>query len=139
MAKQPNWRRVKLHRNYSYDELAMRLGICKGTVRNWVRNHGLHAVTDKRPHLIIAKDAADFLQARHAKRRVRTKSDEMFCFGCKAPRIPAGRLVDCFISSATTVRLQGICPECETLMNKRASPTGIDQLHRLFEVSFIRA
>ena len=139
MPKRPSWNRVKLNRSYTYDELAMQLGISKGTVRNWVKRHRLRAITDRRPHLILAEDAADFLRARQDKRRARSKPDEMYCFGCKASRRPAGGLVDCFISAATTVRLQGICPVCETLMNRRASPSAIDQLHRLFEVSFIRA
>jgi len=36
--RHPNYRHVKIHRNYTAEEIAMQLGIHKNTVRNWLKN-----------------------------------------------------------------------------------------------------
>jgi hypothetical protein len=52
MARQPNWRRVKRNRNYTYEEAARLLEAHPRTVRNWVQRDGLAALPEQRPHLI---------------------------------------------------------------------------------------
>ena len=64
MAKRhPNHRLVKIHRNYTVEEVASLLGVHRNTVREWVKR-GLATIDRKRPMLIHGRDLAAFLQAR---------------------------------------------------------------------------
>ncbi len=77
MARQPNWRRVKRNRNYSYDEAARLLEVHPRTVRNWVQRDGLQALTEQRPHLIIGSVLSDFLRHRRQARKTPLKPHEL--------------------------------------------------------------
>jgi len=77
MARQPNWRRVKRNRNYTYEEAARLLMAHPRTVRNWVQRDGLPALAEQRPHLIVGSILSDFLRDR---RQARKK-------GCARPRL----------------------------------------------------
>ena len=50
-----NHRLVKIHRNYTVEEIAKLFGIHKNTVRNWVKD-GLATIDDKRPMLILGHE-----------------------------------------------------------------------------------
>ena len=119
MARQPNWRRVKRNRNYSYEEAARLLEVHKRTVRNWVQRDGLPALTEQRPHLIVGSVLSGFLRNQRQARKTRMMSHEMYCLRCRAARVPAGCMVDCILSDAPTGNLCGICPACDGLMHKR--------------------
>jgi DNA-directed RNA polymerase specialized sigma24 family protein len=49
--RRPNYRQVKIHRNYTVEEIASVFGIHKNTVREWIKA-GLPVLDDKRPMLI---------------------------------------------------------------------------------------
>lgn len=61
--RHPNHQRVKIHRNYSVEEIADLFGIHKNTVRRWVKE-GLSVIDGKRPMLILGRDLAAFLKER---------------------------------------------------------------------------
>src|SRR5262249_12340917 len=64
--RHPNPRLVKVHRNYSVEEIARLLALHKNTVRN-VRRQGLAAIDDRRPTLIVGQELTRFLQDRRRK------------------------------------------------------------------------
>ena len=69
MAKRhPNHRLVKIHRNYTVEEVAGLFGVHRNTVRAWVKR-GLPMIDRKRPMLIHGRDLAAFLQARRLKNK----------------------------------------------------------------------
>lgn len=113
-----NSRRDKIHRNYTVEEAAKTLGVHKNTVRLWIKQ-GLPVVDERRPILLQAKAIRAFLENRKAKRKRRLAGSEFFCFKCRAPKVPAGGMVDYATSSADLGNLTGLCPDCETIMNKR--------------------
>jgi transposase-like protein len=49
--RHPNPRLVKLHRNYSVEEIARLFDLHKNTVRHWLKQ-GLAAIDDRRPRLV---------------------------------------------------------------------------------------
>ena len=127
------WRAVKLHRNYTVDDVARSLGYSKGTVRRWL-TAGLPALADRKPLLILGGDLIDFLQSRSKPPR-RCGLDECFCFRCRAPRKAAGGMADLILITATSGNLRALCDECGTVMHKRVARRQWDTLKAILDVS----
>jgi hypothetical protein len=66
--RDPNHRRVKIHRSYTVEEVARLHRKHKNTVRNWVKD-GLTTIDNKRPMLILGHDLVAFLKARRVKNK----------------------------------------------------------------------
>lgn len=118
--RHPNPRLAKIHRNYAVDEVATLFGIHKNTVREWVKR-GLPTNDGRRPMLILGRDLVAFLTARRAKNKRPCLPGELYCFRCRAPRPPAGDMVDYEPVTATLGNLAAICSACETMMYRRVS------------------
>ncbi len=127
--KTPSWRAIKSHRSYTVDEAARALGLTKGTVRRWIRNGQLPALTDKRPHLIRGEDLKAFLKARKAS-KAKCRPDELYCVKCRAPRTPKGRQAQISAFNTTSGNLRGLCPICGTRMHKRVSLAHLPELQK---------
>jgi Helix-turn-helix domain len=76
--RHPNPRRVKIHRNYSVEEVARLFGIHKNTVRGWLKR-GLPAIDDRRPTLILGQELSRFLRERRQKEKQRCGPGRIFC------------------------------------------------------------
>ncbi len=129
MARRKGWRAVKTHRNYTVDEVARNQGVCRGTVRRWVKA-GLPVLADRRPALILGGDLADFLKALTPEKH-RCATDEFFCFRCKTPRRPAFQAVECRHIAGSRFHLTALCCTCSALMQKAASPATVATLERM--------
>ena len=111
MAKRfPNHRLVKIHLNYTVEEIALLLNVHKNTVRSWIKD-GLPICDDRRPVLILGVQLADFLKARRTMNKQPCRLGEFFCFRCRRPRTPAGSMADCLPVTEKIGHLQAICPE----------------------------
>jgi Helix-turn-helix domain len=136
MAKRhPNHRQVKIHRNYTVEEIASLFGIHKNTVREWIKA-GLPVLDDKRPMLILGQELAVFLQARRTKNKQRCQPGEMYCFRCRAPKMAAGDMADFLPQNAKLGMLKAICPDCHTMMNRRASLAKLGQVRGRLAITF---
>lgn len=139
MAKRhPNYRLVKLHRSYSVEDVADLFGIHKHTVREWVR-HGLPVMNDQRPMLMLGHDLRAFLQARRIKNKRPCQPGQMYCVRCRAPKFPAGDMADYRPTTENLGTLQGICPDCGCMMNRRASLVKLEQVRGKLDVTFTKA
>ncbi|SET70073.1 hypothetical protein SAMN05216326_1733 [Nitrosomonas marina] len=118
---------AKIHRSYTIEEAASLYGVFKGTVRAWIKA-GLPVINDKRPMLILGSDLVAFHQARRKKNKQKCKPDELYCVRCRTPRKPAGKMVDYQIITDKIGNLIAICPDCESIMNKRISLLKLEQL-----------
>lgn len=121
-----NHRLVKIHRNYTVEEIACLLHVHKHTVRSWIKD-GLPTCDDRRPVLILGVQLADFLNTRRIKNKRPCKVGEFFCFRCQLPRAPAGAMADCLLVTDKIGHLQAICPDCFCIMNRRVSLARLDQ------------
>jgi hypothetical protein len=130
-----NHRLVKIHRNYSVEEIAKLFGLHKNTVRNWVKD-GLVAIDDKRPMLILGHDLEDFIKKRRAKNKQPCKIGELYCFRCKVPKFPAGNVADCLPVTKKVGKLKAICPDCESIMNKNISLARIEEFCKKIDITF---
>lgn len=133
MAKRPNPRAIKAARTYTIEEAALALGVTIGTIRNWVKT-GLPLMKSQRPYLILGDALRTFVMDRANRAKVPLKPDQLYCFTCKAGRIPMGLLVDCIPQSPKTARLLGLCEVCGGTCNRMISLTKIDQFGQIFEV-----
>ena len=127
MPKLPNYRRVKIHRSYSVEEVARLLDVHKNTVRAWVKA-GLPICDRQRPMLILGSELAESLQARRKKNKRPCKLGEFYCVRCRLPRVPAGGIVDCKPEGEANRRLEAICPVCDSIMNRWISLAKWEQI-----------
>ena len=119
MTRRHNFRRVKIHQSYEIPEAAQLLGVHKHTVSRWIAA-GLPLVVKKRPFLIHGSDLRAFLAAQQPRKQ-RLRAGEIYCLPCRAPKRPAGDMVDYIPKTATKGFLRGICPTCDRLIHRLAS------------------
>ena len=136
--RHPNHRLVKIHRNYTVEDIANLFGIHKNTVRNWVKT-GLATSDDKRPMLILGHDLTAFLQARRVKNKQTCKPGELYCVRCRIPKFPAGGMVDCTPVTEKIGHLKAICPDCDSIMNQRVSLARIEEVCENIDITFPKA
>jgi hypothetical protein len=132
--RRPNYRLVKIHRNYTVEEIANLFEIHKNTVRAWVKA-GLPVCDDTRPMLILGRDLAEFLKAKRTKNKRPCGPGEIYCVRCRGPKSPAGNMAEYRPQTATLGNLVGICPDCEGMIFRRVSWAKLDQVKGGLEVS----
>lgn len=116
------------------EEAALKLGVAKGTVSRWLKSGKLLALTDRRPFLIQGQDVIDFGKRRkEAKQTCRLQ--ECFCFTCRAPREPAGRMADLIPLNNAVGDLQAMCGTCGGWMHKRVSLANHGRLSALLDLT----
>jgi hypothetical protein len=123
----PNQRLVKIHRSYTLEEVANLLCKHKNTVRKWIKE-GLTPIDDKRPMLILGHDLVEFLKARRVKNKISCRPGQLYCVRCRSPKYPAGDMVEYSSITEKFGNLIAICPDCDSIMNRRVS------LSRIWEV-----
>lgn len=136
--RHPNYCRVKIHRSYSVEEIAELFGIHKNTVRGWIKV-GLTVIGGKRSMLVLGLDLREFLQARRAKNKRPCKPGELYCFKCRAPKLPEDGIA--YYSPVTDKygNLTAICPDCNSIINRCVSLARIDQDCGTMEITFPQA
>ena len=136
--RHPNHRLVKIHRNYTVEEIAKLFKIHKNTVRRWVKE-GLATIDDKRPVLILGHVLISFLQARRSKNKQTCKPGELYCLRCRTPKMPAGDMAEYTPVTEKFGNLVAICPDCDSLMNRHVSMARIGELFGKVDISFSEA
>jgi excisionase family DNA binding protein len=126
---------VKIHRNYTVEEVARLFGCHKNSVRRWIKS-GLPVLDDRRPMLIHGSDLRAFLESQRKKSRQRCKPGQLYCVGCRAPKAPAGTMVDYIPASSSSGNLRGICPDCDSLIHRRVSLAKLEACTAGLEVTF---
>jgi excisionase family DNA binding protein len=115
--RRADWRRVKSALNYTVDEAARTLQVHRGTVRHWIKKHGLPVLTE-RPHLILGRDLVAYLKALRQSRKRKCGRGELYCLKCRAPRKPVEGLLEYRPLSPSRGVLVGVCDHCETLLRR---------------------
>jgi Helix-turn-helix domain len=134
----PNPRLAKIHRNYTVEEVASLLGIHRNTVREWIKR-GLPISDDKRPTLILGRDLTVFLQAKRVKNKQPCRPGELYCVRCRAPKAPAGDMVEYQPVTQTLGNLIAICPDCHAMMNRRVNLTKLEQIRGHLHITMPQA
>ena len=136
--RRPNPRLVKIHRNYTVEEVAILFGIHKNTVREWIRK-GLPVCDTLRPTLILGQALREYLQAKRVRNKCSCRPDELYCLRCRLPRKPAGDMADYVFVTPKVGNLVAICPVCEAMMNKRISTSKLESIRAQIDITFPEA
>jgi len=134
----PNPHRVKIHRNYTVEEVARLFSVHKNTVRNWISD-GLPVCDSNRPLLVLGSALREFLQKKRASKKRRCQTGELYCLRCREPRKAAGDMADFQLITSKIGNLLAICPVCEAVMNQRISPTKLDTIRAYLDVTITQA
>ena len=129
-------RRIKIHFAYSIEEAASALGTHKNTIRAWIKQ-GLPVADDRRPIVMSGAEIRAFLDARRSAGKRPLAPGEFFCFKCRCPKSPAGGMADFIESQAGLGTLCGLCPDCETIMHRRASLATLGTARAILDVKFL--
>jgi hypothetical protein len=140
--KPPNRKPARLsviRKRYTYEvgEIAKLLGVCKGTVRHWIKA-GLKPIDTSRPLLIKGEVLSTFLSARRETRRTKCQPNEMYCLRCREPRQPLGLMVDVTLRNEKTAQLSGICGTCDARLNRAASVINLAETLKAFDQYTLR-
>jgi hypothetical protein len=133
-SRHPNPRLVKIHRNYSVEDVSRLFRIHKNTVRNWL-NDGMERIDDYRPILILGLELARFVTERRNRAKQKCGPGRIYCLPCRAPKIPAGNMADCIPSSINAGSLCGICPDCNRLIYRRVNLQNLDAVKGNLEIA----
>lgn len=133
--RHPNHRLVKIHRSYTVEEVAKLFGNHRNTVRNWVKS-GLATIDEKRPMLILGHDLVAFVKKRKAKNKQKLKPGELYCVRCRDPKFPAGDMAEYSPVTPKIGNLIAICPDCDSIMNRRVSLARIGEVGGNVDITF---
>lgn len=117
------------------EEIAQRLEVHKNTVRTWMRA-GLKAIDDRRPMMISGAELVEFLKERRQHKKRPCQPGEMFCVRCRVAKKPAGNMADYIPITEALGNLQGICPDCEGMIFRRASLAKLGQIRGELDIQF---
>ena len=126
--RRPDWRRIEGELSYTIEEVARTLGTHRNTVRHWVRQAGLSAMTETRPHLILGSDLVAFLRARRALGKRKCGAGEIYCLRCRVPRRPVPGLLEYRPLTSKRGRIVGICSTCEAILHRFVQFTELQML-----------
>jgi hypothetical protein len=130
-------RGIKIHRNYTVDEVARNLGLAKATVRRWIKS-GLPALTERRPTIVLGSDLAQFLLTPKVPRQT-CQLYECYCVKCRSPQKPAGEMAEYISLTPSTGNLRGICPACGIMMHKRIRRDVLPSLCTILDLTIAQA
>ena len=136
--RHPNPRLVKIHRSYTIEEVANLFGKHKNSVRGWIKA-GLPTSDDRRPILILGHDIATFLQARRVKNKQTCQPGEIYCVRCRAPKLPAADMAEYQPVTEKFGNLIAICPDCNSIMNRRVSMAKLGHVRGKMDITFPQA
>jgi excisionase family DNA binding protein len=136
--RRPNPRLAKIHFNYTPGEAARLIGVHKNTVLAWIKS-GLPTIDSRRPVLVTGQDLRAYLEAKLKKRKQPCPPGQLYCFGCRKPRPPAGDVADYLPVTATSGNLQAICPTCSSLMHRRVSLAQMEAFRTTLDITIPEA
>jgi hypothetical protein len=103
-------------------------------LRSWLK-HGLGAIDDRRPLLVLGRELSRFLYERRQKRKRECGPGRIYCLACRAPKIPGLNMVEC-TPTGVAASLCGICPDCGRLMYRHVNLSSLDAIRGELEITF---
>lgn len=120
--------------SYSPREIADRLGNAETTVREWIRDEKLPAMTSGNPHLVLGCDITAYLAERRNK-KPSLAADEFRCMYCRTSRKALGEMADFTVGADHLGVLKALCEVCGGTMRKGVARRDLPHLRTLFDIA----
>jgi hypothetical protein len=133
----PNPGLVKVNYPYRVDEIARKLAVHPNTVRSWFRV-GLLKIDERRPIMVRGYDLRAFLEQRRRAAKTACPPGHLYCFKCRAPRMPAEKMADYILPVKGAGNLTGLCSVCERWMKRRVSAAQLPEWQALLDITIRR-
>ena len=137
-SRHPNPRLAKIHRSYSVDEMARLFDVHKNTVRRLAQARfggNRRPAPDRGPWRRNSPLPSD----RRARAKRACGPGRIYCLPCRAPKVPAVKMVECVATSDTAGTLRGICPDCDRMIYRRVNPQKLDAVRGDLDVTVTQA
>lgn len=125
---------LRTHRSYTVDDAAKALGICKATVRRWIKVGRIKPIDDQRPTMLAGLDLIA-LTTGASKPKRRCNRNEAYCMRCRDVRPMAFNEAEILTANASGPNLRALCGTCSAVMHRRVSLRDLDRLARELTLS----
>lgn len=125
--RRANPRLIKIHRSYSIEEAALKLGVHKNSIRGWIKS-GLPTLDNFRPTLILGGEMKAWLDKKRKAAKCPCSPGTFYCFKCRTPKPPALGMVEYQPMNDTSGNLKALCTDCGTMMHRRARKEAIEAI-----------
>ena len=125
--RRANPRLIKIHRSYSVEEAALKLGVHKNSIRGWIKS-GLPTLDNFRPTLILGGEMKAWLAKKRKAAKCPCLPGTFYCFKCRTPKPPALGMVEYQSMNDTSGNLKALCTDCGTMMHRRARKEAIEAI-----------
>jgi hypothetical protein len=120
------------------EELSRLFNVHKNTIRRWLKQ-SLEPIDGLRPIVVRGESVRRFLEDRRSQGRRPCGPGRIYCLPCRAPKVPAGKMAECLVSSGSTGTLCGICPDCGRLIYRRVNPQKLNAVRGDLDVTITQA
>ena len=112
------------------------MGVAETTVRAWIRDGKLPAMTNGNPHLVLGSDAQAFFKT-FRKPTDSMQEGQFRCMHCRVGRKPMGGMVDFHQRpGAQTGLLQALCEVCGGNMSCGVSVGDLPRLQTIYDLGW---
>jgi hypothetical protein len=124
---------LRTAQSYSPQEIALAVGVVETTVRSWIRDGKLPAMTNGNPHLVLGSDAQAFFKALRKPTESMLKG-QFRCMVCREARMPMGGMVDFHHKpGAHTGLLKALCEACGGNMSRGVSIRDLPRMQTIYD------
>lgn len=131
MFKYYNYTLIQSNRSYSSSKIQKLLGINPQTIRVWIKEEDLQCI-NKKPILIYGAILKKFIKERNKKHKNTLGFKEMKCLKCKNISIPKNNKISIYYNKNRSIRVVGICTNCDNECSKLYKNNSINQLKESF-------
>jgi hypothetical protein len=116
-----------MHRSYSVEEAALKLGVHKNSIRGWIKA-GLPILDNSRPTIILGSELKAWLDKKRKAAKRPCLPGTFYCFRCRTPKAPALGMVEYKPMNNASGNLSALCTDCGTMMHRRARKQTIEAI-----------
>ena len=119
---------------YTIAEIHDIRGTSPQTIRGYIKNEELRAMTSQKPWLIHGADYIAFLQNKRSKGKRSFVPGELRCFTCGHRGRPMGNLADLEIQGNRR-RIKALCSACEAPLSLYISEDKLAQYREILDIA----
>lgn len=134
MAKRYSTAGISKNLTYTIQEIHDIRGTSTQTVRRWIKEEGLPAMTSQRPFLIHGADLIEFLKGKSKRGKNPHKPGELSCFKCGNRGRPWGDMADLQKEGARR-RLKALCGACEKPVSLYIGTAKLAQYREILDIA----